>query len=418
MDVLKDHPRKLFLRYLAASLGGCMIMTVYGLVDTLAIGHYEGPDGAAAIAAVMPMWTIMFSVGLLLGIGGSVLMAQHRGAGKREEGDCYFTAALFTGILAAALLTLVFLLFLNPLLFLFGGRGHVLELASAYSRWIARVLPAFTLMQVIAPFIRNDGHPGYATFCTMAGGCFNIFGDIYFVFVCDMGIRGAGLATALGQLLAISLLAAYFLKKDCSLRLRFMATGDFVKRLGRILTMGAGNFVVDLAMGILAVLFNNQIIALMSTDALAVYGVVSNLATIVQTFGYAAGESAQAIMSPNFGAGHQNRVRTVFRYGMLTAALMGLMGLLLAVIAPKAIVGLYMKAEPGVLALAPGILRRYAPAFAYPKCMQHLLFPVGRKACSFPGCVPSAGRSADRGDDFSSSCSVRPIGPLAVGPGG
>ena len=364
MDLLNGKIKKIYFKYLAAAFGSTLIISIYSLVDTIAIGHYEGPNGTAAIATFFPMWSLLFAFGLLFGIGGSVLMAQKRGAGKKDVGDEYFTVALIGSIILSIILFYIYILFSEPLLRFCGAEGEVLALAMKYAKWISLCSPLFIIGQVLVPFIRNDESPVHTTIAVISGGVFNIFGDIFFVYVCDMGISGAGLATALGQVITFIILMIYFFTSKNTIR--FVADVKRLKIISKtkdILIMGLSNFVVDIAIGILSVMFNNQIMKYLGASALAVYGVVSNIATMVQTFSYSIGESSQAIISVNFGAKKMNRVKETFKYATVSACILGIICFIIGESIPTLLVKAFMKTTPEVLSIAPSILRIYFISF-------------------------------------------------------
>lgn len=91
----------------------------------------------------------------------------------------------------------------RPLLQFFGAEGETLTLAREYVRPIKFVIPCFLFTQTLAAYLRNDRNPALATAGVLAGGIFNVFGDYFFVFTCDMGAFGAGLATAIGTVISI-----------------------------------------------------------------------------------------------------------------------------------------------------------------------------------------------------------------------
>ena len=167
------------------------------------VGQYHGPQGAAAMAVVAPVWNIIYSLGLLAGIGGSVLFSTARGQGQSRQEREYFSAALL-GVSGLAIISwLVIFLLDAPLLTLFGADQALLPLAQAYLLPVKWVVPVFLFNQMLAAFLRNDGDPGRAAAAVLSGGIFNIFGDYFFVFVLDMGIFGAGLATAIGSVISL-----------------------------------------------------------------------------------------------------------------------------------------------------------------------------------------------------------------------
>lgn len=102
MALLKGNVRQIYFRYLGAAFGSALISSIYGLVDSAMVGQYQGPEGTAALAIVAPVWNIIYSLGLLTGIGGSVLLSAARGAGRQKEGNEYFTAALAGTVFFAA----------------------------------------------------------------------------------------------------------------------------------------------------------------------------------------------------------------------------------------------------------------------------------------------------------------------------
>ena len=104
MDLLTRPVKPLYFRYLAACFGSSLITSIYALVDCIVVGQYEGPDGAAALAVIMPLWSMFFSLGMLFGVGGAVLMSTARGAGDKERGDQYWTMSFIGACGAAALL--------------------------------------------------------------------------------------------------------------------------------------------------------------------------------------------------------------------------------------------------------------------------------------------------------------------------
>ena len=159
MDLLTGKIGKLYVRYLGAAFGSALITSVYGLVDMAMVGQYQGPDGTAALAVFAPVWNILYSLGLLTGIGGSVLFSTVRGrSGKcgREENE-YFTAALIGTALFSAVSWLALLFYSGPLLRLFGAQETLLPLAEAYLKPIRYVIPVFLFNQMLAAFLRNDG---------------------------------------------------------------------------------------------------------------------------------------------------------------------------------------------------------------------------------------------------------------------
>ena len=232
--------------------------SVYSMVETAMVGQYHGPEGTAALAVVAPVWNIIYSLGLLMGIGGSVIFSTKRGSEKKDGSENqYFTAAVIGSAILALLAWTTLLCFERPILTFFGANESLPALARKYMRPIQWVFPLFLLNQMLAAFLRNDGNPGLATLGVLAGGAFNIFGDYFFVFICRMGIYGAGLATAIGSGISFVVMLTHFFSRKNTLRL--VKVERLPHKLQKICVTGFSTFFIDVAMGILTVLFNRQI---------------------------------------------------------------------------------------------------------------------------------------------------------------
>lgn len=361
MDLLTGNIRTIYLRYLSAAFGSAMISSIYGLVDTAMVGQYQGPDGAAALAIFAPIWNIIYSLGLLAGIGGSILFAAARGSRNDGTENRFFTAAVLLCAGLSALCWGLILLLPEPMLRLFGADDALLPLAMEYLRPVSFAVPVFLFNQLLSAFLRNDSRPGLTTAAVLAGGIFNVAGDYCFIFLLDMGIYGAGLATSLGAIIQLCILLSHFFSRHCTLRL--VRSSGLPGLFGRIAAAGFSSFFIDVAMGILTMLFNRQIMRLLGSDALAVYGIIVNVSTIVQCCGYSVGQAAQPILSQNFGAGLYPRIRQLLRLAVTASICFGIAWTAAVWAAPLAFVKVFMAPSPEVLAIAPAILRAHALSF-------------------------------------------------------
>lgn len=363
MDFLTGKIKPMYFKYLAAAFGSALISSIYGVVDMAMVGQYQGPNGTAALAVVSPVWNIIYSLGLLMGIGGSVLFSTLRGESEqnRRRSNEYFTAALIGAAFLALVTWLTVIFFDRELLLLFGAEETLLPLAQAYIFPVKFVVPSFLFTQLMAAFLRNDGNPGLATKAVLFGGIFNIFGDYFFVFTLDMGIMGAGLATAMGSVLSLLVMLTHFRSKKNTLRLEKPKRLFFM--LKKICVTGFATFFIDVAMGILTMLFNRQILKYLGTDALSVYGIIINISTFVQCCAYSIGQASQPMISTNYGAGKGKRISRILRYALGTAAVFGLVWTALAEFAPTLFVRIFMTPTDGILAIAPGIIRSYGISF-------------------------------------------------------
>ena len=362
MNLLTGKIKPIYFKYLAAAFGSAMITSVYSIVDTAMVGQYQGPEGTAALAVVAPVWNIIYSLGLLMGIGGSVIFSTKRGNGKSDGSENhYFTAAIIGSLILAAAAWIGIICFERPILTFFGADKPLLSLAREYMQPIKYVFPLFLFNQMLASFLRNDKNPGLATLGVLSGGIFNVFGDYLFVFTCDMGIYGAGLATAIGSGVSFIVMLTHFISRKNTLR--FIKPERLFAKLREISVTGFSTFFIDVAMGILTVLFNRQIMKYLGADALAIYGPIIQVSTFVQCCAYSVGQAAQPIISTNFGAGNGARIRETLRCALWTTAFFSLFWTGLSTLCPNLYIRIFMSPTPEILEMAPAIVRVYAISF-------------------------------------------------------
>lgn len=360
---LTEKIKPLYFKYLTAAFGSALISSIYGVVDMAMVGQYEGPNGTAALAVVSPIWNIIYSLGLLMGIGGSVLFSTLRGESEqnRKKSNQYFTASLIGTAILAVITWLAVIFFDRELLILFGAEETLLPLARRYLFPVKFAVPSFLFTQLMAAFLRNDGNPALATKAVLFGGVFNVFGDWFFVFALDLGVMGAGLATVMGSLFSLLIMLTHFFSKRNTLRLeRPTKLFSMLKSIG---VTGFSTFFIDVAMGILTMLFNRQILRYLGTDALSVYGIIINIGTFVQCCAYSIGQASQPMISTNFGAHRGKRIREILKYALATAAVFGLAWTALAEFTPNLFVRIFMTPTDGILKIAPAIIRSYGISF-------------------------------------------------------
>ncbi|MCR5705531.1 MAG: hypothetical protein K6G48_01825 [Acholeplasmatales bacterium] len=367
---MKNNTLKTYMRYLVAALGSSLILSIYTFVDSICIGQYEKEFGSAAVAVCMPVWTLIYSTGLLFAMGGATLMMAERGRGKMDKGNAYFTLSFVLGVISSILLTILFIIFQEPLLKLFGAKNsEVLKLAKNYTFYMKLALPFYLMSQYMVVMVRNDGDPGLATIAVLAGGIINSVLDIFFVFGLDMGISGAGLGTMFGQISTAIIPAIHFLKKKNNLR--FVKVYGIPHKAMKILKIGISSFVLDICMGITIILFNNQIDRYASEDELiatqAIYGAICNTVVLIQGFGYAIGQAQEPLLSESLGEGNISSVKKYKRYGLISAVVLAILSFVIMALLPELLLKMLADAEAGSITINIGvkILRTYFIAFLF-----------------------------------------------------
>lgn len=363
MEFTTKPVRPMFFKYLAAAFGSSLVSSIFVLVDMMIIGQYAGPTGTAAVALVMPVWSLICSIGILTGIGGSVLYSTAKGENNNEKANAMWTTAVIATGLLALVLWIIMLFFDEPLLRFMGSEGELLEIGLMYLKPLKIIVPLVVFSQMLGAFLRNDNDPGLATFAVVSTAILNMIGDYVLTFTFDLGIYGAALATAICSTLSVLIMLTHFFKKSNTLKL--VMPHNARKAVVKIFVIGFSVFFVDIAMGVMTMLYNKQILNLLDHDALSVFGAIGSLTTVVQCSSYSIGQAAQPMLSANYGAKKMDRVNAILKYGIITSVAFGAFWAVLTIGFPETVIRMFMDVTPSVLAIAPGILRRYCIGFLF-----------------------------------------------------
>lgn len=363
MDFITGDIKQLYRKFLTASMASAMVMSIYSFVDTIAVGQSEGPAGAAAMAVITPLYGVLIFLGILCGVGGSVLYGNARGEGKEEKANALFTAATGLMLFLILLVWIFFALFHQQIFTFFGADAELMPKVMEYARWLIWFLPVFILPTFISSFIRNDGAPGLAMAAVIIGGCVNIFGDWFFVFPLGLGMTGAAIATVLGTSVQVIIMCIHFFTKKCTLRI--VKPNHVKPAICQTLGIGFGASILDLGTVILSIIMNNQIMRYGDTNALAVYGVVATITSLFQALYCGVGQAIQPIVSANCGAMQAERIKQVWKMSLTTVIVLGIGFTAVGELFPTQIVRLFMDVTPEVLMVAPGIIRPFFLLFLF-----------------------------------------------------
>lgn len=360
-DLTKGKVSKLFLNYLVPSISATLVTSIYILVDTIIIGKGIGEQAVAALNILLPLFNLFFGIGLLFGVGGSVLFSVSKGEGKKEMGNHYFShASLFS--LVAILLTLAgCLLFYNPLLHFLGSSEETMPYISQYAPFILAGAPVFCFSSFLQAFVRNDDDPKRSMVAVITGGVMNILLDLLFVFGFGMGMAGAALASVIGVLCTCLILVSHFFHEKNTLRLDLSKL--HLAMVWKVILTGFPSFLIEIAGGIVILCFNVQLLKYSSVDAITAYSIISNTAIIITSLSNGVSQAAQPIIATNYGARKLDRVRETFRLALYTAGGISALFFFIAFFVPDVFIYTYINPTPHVYTLAVTALKIYAIGF-------------------------------------------------------
>lgn len=356
MDLGNENIPKLIKKFAIPCVISMIVAALYNIVDQIFIGWSEaGAFGNAATNIVYPFTVISLAFALLVGDGVAALFNLSLGAKDKEKANKSIGNGLIMLIIISIVLTIIGLIFNKQILSIFGGNPNELECynyAKDYLRIICYGLPFYIIGQGLNASIRSDGSPKYAMFATVIGAISNIILDPIFIFVFKMSVKGAAIATIIGQILTF-LVSIYYLKKSK----QFKITKESVK-LDKVIckqsiSLGLASLITQLAIVIIIAVANN-LVGKYGYETLAssgvAYGVVTPLAVIgicMKVFGIVVsiviGVSlgGMPIIGYNMGAGNIKRVKETIKYILITNLIIGLIAFFIFELFPSFIINIF-----------------------------------------------------------------------------
>ncbi len=318
----------LFRAIFFPTLIGMAFNSALNICDGMFVGHGVGSNALAAINIVAPLFLICAGLGLMFGIGASVIGGIRLAEGNVTAARIIMTQAYISGAVIFGIIIIGSLLFTRPLLYLLGC-SHVLEEAATdYLLWLLPGLVFFYLQCAGMMLIRLDGSPLYAMCVQIVAAILNIFLDWYMVYPLGLGIKGASMATSLSCIVAGLMVVAYFIffsekLKFHSLRISAKSFKLTIRNTIYMAKIGLATFIAELAIGVMMVIGNYMFLSYLGEAGVAALSVGCYLFPLIFSIGNAVAQSSQPIISYNYGAKHPERVRQTLNIAILTAVACG-----------------------------------------------------------------------------------------------
>lgn len=347
-----------FARYSALSVLGTLGVSCYILADTFFVAKALGANGLAALNLVIPVFNFLHGLGMMLGIGGATKFSICKGQDDLERGVSVYRNIVFLAAVAAVFFVTAGACFPRRLAALLGADAEILEPVTIYLRWLLLFAPAFLMNNILLCFVRNDGAPQLAMAAMLIGNFANIVLDYLFIFPFGLGIFGAILATGLSPVISILALLSHRLSGRSSFRLgRFWLLPEL---LLQCLSLGFPSLLAQVSAGVVMIIFNSLILQIAGNVGVAAYGVIANIALVVNAVYNGLAQGVQPLLSDRYGKGQQAELRLLLRYSLTASALVSVAAYLFLFMF-AALVTAVFNSEQNVLlqSIAPPGIRLY-----------------------------------------------------------
>lgn len=337
---------KLMIKFAVPSIIAMLVGALYNIVDQLFIGHAVGTLGNAATNIAFPLSTSCLSISLLFGIGGASCFNLTLGRGDKEKAPYYVGNSLSMLILCGIILSAITLIFLTPLLQFFGSPDDVLPFAKEYVSITAIGFPFLILTTGGGHLIRADGSPRMTMICNLTGAVINTILDAIFVMVLDMGMKGAALATIIGQIISAVIVIIYMLRfKTVPLGLKHMIIR--LRYVKMVVSIGMASFFNQIAMMVVLIVLNKSLRyygALSSYGEaipLACAGIIMKVNQVIFSIVIGIGQGTQPIESFNYGAKQYDRVKKAYFLAVKAGAVISIFSFIMFQLFPRQILALF-----------------------------------------------------------------------------
>lgn len=356
-----EHERigRLMARYAVPCIISLLVAALYNIVDQIFIANasYLGSYGNAANTVVFPLTVAALAIAVMIGDGCCASVSILLGSGRNSDADKSVGSSIVMSIASSLVLTAVYLLFQHQIVCFFGGNANpeTYRNAREYFFYITLGIPFYMFGQAMNPLIRSDGSPRYAMAAITSGAVLNIILDPIFIFPLRMGMKGAAIATVLGQVLTAVLSIIYLLRMK-TIRLSGKCFRIHFHLARRYLALGVTSFLSQISLVVSMAAMQNMCMKYGAQDPvfgqteyaqipLAVLGIVMKFFQIAISVSVGLSAGCIPIVGYNIGAERKDRAKELFMKLLAAEAAVGAIALLIVEVFPRQLIGIFGSAN-------------------------------------------------------------------------
>lgn len=355
----EENIGKLLLRFSVPAIVGMMVNAMYNVVDRIFIGKGVGSLGIAGIFVGYPLSLILMAFSMLIGIGGNALVSIKLGEKREKEAEIILGNSFLLLILINTIISILGFIFLEPLLKLFGASKNIMPYSIDYMKIILLGAPIQSIGFGLNNFIRGEGNPKIAMGTMLIGAILNTILDPIFIFVFNMGVKGAAIATVISQIVSAIWVLSYFTSSKSHLKIKkenIKLQSYIVKN---IISIGLAPFSMQIAASIVTVLLNNNLQKYGGDIATSSMAAINSITMMILMPIFGINQGAQPIIGYNYGAKNYDRVKSALKLAILFATVIASIGFILTQTMPAKLIGLFGKNEKELIEVGSKAMRIY-----------------------------------------------------------
>lgn len=352
------------IRFTLPSIATMIFTSIYSVVDGFFVSNFAGKTSFAAVNLIMPFLMIIATVGFMFGTGGSALVAKTFGEGDKIKANKNFSLFVYFAFGLGVIFSLLGIIFIRQIAVLFGAEGELLENCVIYARIILLALPFFILQLLFQNFFVTAEKPHLGLAVTLVTGVLNMVADAILVILlpAEYKLAGAAIATAFSQSIGGIIPLIYFFRKNGSI-LRLGKTSFDGKAIIKACTNGSSEFMSNVSMNLVGILYNIQLIKYAGENGIAAYGVMMYVSLVFSgTFiGYTIGVAP--IISYHYGAQNKTELKGLLRKSLRILLVLSVFMVGAAELAAKPLALIFVGYDAELMALTVSGFRIFALSF-------------------------------------------------------
>ncbi|MCC8165740.1 MAG: MATE family efflux transporter [Planctomycetes bacterium] len=349
-------------RYVIPSVSSMVVTFAYAVVDGMFVGRGVGANALAAVNIALPFNIFLLAAAYLIITGAATVFAIRTGRGDRAGANTVFNASGVLVIAVSALFAAIGVFWPERIAILSGASEALMENTVTYLRYYCMFSVIWTLSTWLAVFVRNDGRPSLAFWGMVAGAIANIFLDWLFVFPLQMGVKGAAVASGLGQVLSFAILATHLIGNRGVLRVRLLKPS--LALVGKIVKRGVPEMITQLYHPLTVFCYNLVIIRTVGEDGIAAFSIITYIAAMFIGIFSGVSQGIQPLLGQSFGRNEHRNVTFYFRAGLVLNVVLSFSLYLAMVFGGGWLYG-FFTTDPGLISLAEMIWKYNALAFVF-----------------------------------------------------
>ena len=353
------------LKSVLPSIGMVIITSIYSIVDGFFVSNFAGKSGFAAVNLMFPAMMMMGSLGLMVGSGGGALVAKVKGEGYPEKANRIFTMLVYFSLQLGVVMGALFALFAPSMARLLGADEGMMHECVVYGRLCMIGMPGFVLQMAFQSFYMAAERPQLGTVMSVVSGVTNILLDALLVWAFRWGVAGAAVATALAELVGGIFPLVYFrsqrLNKGSLILLRRARL--VWPYIGKACTNGLSEYVGNIAMSIVSICYNWQLMRHLGEDGVAAYGVVMYIAFVYAAIFIGYNIAITPIVGYHYGARDLKEQRSLFGKSLVIIGVAGVTMTGVAEGLSSSVAKLFVGYDLGLTTLTTKAIRLYMLCF-------------------------------------------------------